>query len=310
MEDKIKRWVQNIGGIPSLGLPTDYPRPSQQKFVESIESFNLDKPLNKSQLLSIYLILLFRYTGDSSILLGFNIDDEPTLSKFEFEPNSSFNHLENIVNNVLNEAENDLVPFELISNELLKHNQSNDRSLFKVSFSTSSNQRIQSALSSEISLYYDEQSNNSIKIIYNALLFSNQRIQNIISQFKLLASNIGNIDNIGSFSLFTKIQSQILPNPRSDLDWCGFKGAITDIFSENAKSEPERTCIVESTECGDKRTWSYKEINEASNVLAHCLLDNGIQREEVVMVYAYRGVDLVVAVMGVLKAGATFSVIG
>jgi hypothetical protein len=28
------------------------------------------------------------------------------------------------------------------------------------------------------------------------------------------------------------------------------------------------------------------------------------------MVYAHRGVDLVVAVMGILKAGATFSVIG
>jgi hypothetical protein len=28
------------------------------------------------------------------------------------------------------------------------------------------------------------------------------------------------------------------------------------------------------------------------------------------MIYAYRGVDLVIAIMGVLKAGATFSVIG
>jgi len=50
-------------------------------------------------------------------------------------------------------------------------------------------------------------------------------------------------------------------------------------------------------------------MNEASNQLAHHFVQNGVQRGEVVMIYAYRGVDLVVAIMGVLKAGATFSVI-
>ena len=43
--------------------------------------------------------------------------------------------------------------------------------------------------------------------------------------------------------------------------------------------------------------------------MAHHLLQSGVQRGEVVTVYAHRGVDLVVAVLGVLKAGATFSVI-
>jgi L-aminoadipate-semialdehyde dehydrogenase len=39
------------------------------------------------------------------------------------------------------------------------------------------------------------------------------------------------------------------------------------------------------------------------------LVSNGVEKGEVVMVYAYRGVDLVVAIMGILKAGAGFSVI-
>ncbi|TFY78984.1 hypothetical protein EWM64_g5026 [Hericium alpestre] len=59
----------------------------------------------------------------------------------------------------------------------------------------------------------------------------------------------------------------------------------------------------------EKRTFSYGAILHASNVLAHHLLQGGVQREDVVMVYAHRSVDLVVAVMAVLKAGATFSVI-
>ncbi|KAK5009698.1 large subunit of alpha-aminoadipate reductase, partial [Elasticomyces elasticus] len=76
------------------------------------------------------------------------------------------------------------------------------------------------------------------------------------------------------------------PDPTCDLHWSDFRGAIHDIFAANAAKHPERSCVVET----------------ASSTSPE-------RRGEVVMVYAHRGVDLVVAVMGVLKAGATFSVI-
>lgn len=102
----------------------------------------------------------------------------------------------------------------------------------------------------------------------------------------------------------------VRPDPTSDLNWSGYYGAIHEIFSKNAKAHPERECVVE-TACSTapERVFSYQQINEASNVLAHHLVSNGVQRGEVVMLYSHRGVDLVVAVMGTLKAGATFSVI-
>ena len=68
--------------------------------------------------------------------------------------------------------------------------------------------------------------------------------------------------------------------------------------------------MVETTSgSSPQREFTYKQIHETSNILAHHLIQSGIERGEVVMIYAYRGVDLVIAVMGVLKAGATFSVI-
>ena len=101
-----------------------------------------------------------------------------------------------------------------------------------------------------------------------------------------------------------------LPNPQADLDWGGFKGAIHDIFGDNAKKHPERLCVVETeSEGSPERRFSYSQINQAANILSNYLVQDGIKRGDVVMVYAYRGVDLVVAVMGVLRAGATFSVI-
>ncbi|TKX25681.1 putative L-2-aminoadipate reductase large subunit [Elsinoe australis] len=100
------------------------------------------------------------------------------------------------------------------------------------------------------------------------------------------------------------------PDPTSDLHWSEFKGPIHEIFAYNAEQHPDRPCVVETaSSTSTERVFTYKHINEASNVLAHHLVQNGVQRGEVVMVYAHRGVDLVVAVMGVLKAGATFSVI-
>ena len=101
-----------------------------------------------------------------------------------------------------------------------------------------------------------------------------------------------------------------LPDPKSDLDWSGFRGSITHIFSANASRHPESTCVLETkSESSPRREFSYRMIDEASNILAHYLVLNGLERGDVIMVYAYRGVDLVVAVMGVLKAGGTFSVI-
>lgn len=100
--------------------------------------------------------------------------------------------------------------------------------------------------------------------------------------------------------------ASILPDPTDDLHWGQWDKAIHEVFNDNALKHPDRNCVVETSPW---REFSYRTINQASNILAHHLVNAGVQRGEVVMLYSYRGVDLVVAIMGVLKAGATFSVI-
>lgn len=164
----------------------------------------------------------------------------------------------------------------------------------------------------------------ALHLSYNALLFSAPRISAILSQLSHLI--IGAAANptapVGSISLRTQAENAVLPDPRRDLDFCGWRGSITEIFERNAREFPDRRCIVESLPpppsaaltalpppASNVREVSYGQIDRASNVLAHHLVRGGVQREEVVTVYAHRGVDLVVAVLGTLKAGATFSVI-
>jgi L-aminoadipate-semialdehyde dehydrogenase len=105
-------------------------------------------------------------------------------------------------------------------------------------------------------------------------------------------------------------QDTAIPHPAADLHWSDFKGPIHEIFAANARRHPDRPCVVETaTSKTPQRTFTYKQIFEATSVLAHHFVQNGIRRGEVVMIFAHRGVDLVVAIMAVLAAGATFSVL-
>ena len=98
--------------------------------------------------------------------------------------------------------------------------------------------------------------------------------------------------------------NRVQPDPTSDLQWGLWNGAIHEILHRNALSFPSRSCIVETNPW---REFTYQQIDQASNVLAHHFIAAGIIRGDVVMIYAFRNVDLVIAIMGTLKAGATFS---
>lgn len=92
-----------------------------------------------------------------------------------------------------------------------------------------------------------------------------------------------------------------LPDPTEDLDWSGYEGSIQWHFSNNAKKFPGRTCVLEtSSPDGAERLFTYRQIYEASNILAHYLHNSGIGHEDIVVIWAHRSVDLVISIMGTL----------
>jgi L-aminoadipate-semialdehyde dehydrogenase len=105
--------------------------------------------------------------------------------------------------------------------------------------------------------------------------------------------------------------ASVLPDPTADLYWSDFKGSIYDIFARNAQGQyADRPCVVETASSSSpQREFAYKQIYRASAILATHFVERGIQRGDVVMIFAHRGVDLVVAILAVLAAGATFSVL-
>ncbi|KAF9771412.1 hypothetical protein IL306_010960 [Fusarium sp. DS 682] len=101
-----------------------------------------------------------------------------------------------------------------------------------------------------------------------------------------------------------------LPDPTEDLDWGGYLGGIHEIFHKNAVAHPDRPCVIETkTTKAPTRTYTYRQIDEASNNIANYLRDAGIQNGDVVMIFAHRSVELTCAYMGVLAAGAIVTVL-
>jgi L-2-aminoadipate reductase len=174
-------------------------------------------------------------------------------------------------------------------------------------------QEFLSATSSTTDLtIYLAKDSSELRAYYDQRIFSSARISTILTQLAEIVKNasLNPQESVGRISFITKAQSDLLPDPTCDLDWSGFRGGIHDIFSANALKHPGRLCVAETASSSSpRREFTYQQINEASNILGHHFVKSGIQLGDVIMVYAHRGVDLVVAVMGVLKAGATFSVI-
>lgn len=365
---RLARVVGRLQNLPAIALPTDYPRPTANRLVEAVQTYQLtddtslgllklaiyeddpevpkaegdsdsesqERPTPFHLLLSAFIVLLHRYTGDTDIIIGSSsaTAPEPLLLRITIEPTDPFWAIVRRVQAVEKVAEADVVPFDTLVQELLKGRDSDSPNapLFRARFFDETDAPHGSFLrstdlTSDLTVFVTRPPISSraplvpqlgLRISYNSLLFASARITCLFDQLAALlkAVSADPLRPIGSVPLVTPSQRRSLPDPTADLKWCDWKGAITDVFSANARKHPDRTCVVQSIPASEFGTpqlnqiYTYADILRASNILAHHLIKGGIQREEVVMVYAYRSVEMVVAVMAILKAGATFSVIG
>ncbi|KAK0192225.1 alpha-aminoadipate reductase Lys1p, partial [Armillaria mellea] len=363
MEERLAQNIARLQNLPSISLPTDYPRPvGGNKLVEAAHLAELSdhaslslmklalydengdpdeedgqdakRPSAFHLLLAAFIVLLHRYTGETDIVIGSSSASakDPLVLRISVDPLDPFWAIVRRVQQIEQEAESIAIPFEAITNALYKNRDPLlEGPLFRVRFFDETDQPMENfirstSLTSDLTIFVTRPPASSrasiaprisLRILYNSLFFTHARITTIVDQLSSFLRRVTSnpVAPIGAIPLLTPAQREKLPDPTADLNWCDWKGAVTDVFSRNAREWPDRPCVIQSlpafslSDPQEKITYSYGAIRRASNILAHHLLKGGIQREEVVMVYAHRSVDLVVAVMAVLKAGATFSVI-
>ncbi|WP_155918739.1 MULTISPECIES: non-ribosomal peptide synthetase [unclassified Mycolicibacterium] len=76
---------------------------------------------------------------------------------------------------------------------------------------------------------------------------------------------------------------------------------LTALVSEQAARTPDATAVVY-----EGRHYSYREINESANRLAHWLIEQGIGTEDRVAVLLEKSPELVITALGIVKAGAVY----
>ena len=82
-------------------------------------------------------------------------------------------------------------------------------------------------------------------------------------------------------------------------------GGLLDAFDAQVATAPDATAAVADTGAADTSpTLTYRELDERANQLAHLLRHRGVGADDRVAVCLPRSLDLLVAVLGVLKAGA------
>ncbi|ETN43187.1 L-aminoadipate-semialdehyde dehydrogenase [Cyphellophora europaea CBS 101466] len=322
-------WSEQLKDLTVSPLTRDYPEVASEnvpkRAIEAVESLAADEETNESiktlaknttptnVMLTALVILAARLTGDEDISLGAN--DAPNTDPFVLRlfpaASESFEALGQKVSSTSDAAKERKVALDALQSHLKVS------ALFRfAAFNSSADAALAGVTveSTDLLITYTFSQSGSLFLSarYNQRLFSSARMAGILAQITVLLRNAAQdpVKAIGAIDFCTPEQEMLRTDPTSDLEWSSFRGAIHDIFAANAEAHPDRTCVVETkSEDAPERVFNYKQINEASNILAHHLVQSGLEIGDVVMIYSYRGVDLMVAVMGILKAGGTFSVL-
>lgn len=78
-------------------------------------------------------------------------------------------------------------------------------------------------------------------------------------------------------------------------------------FEHNVTSKPEHIALDFIHGDGSKTIWSFKDLDEKANSIAHVLLRYGTEKEDIVPIHISKSPLFYACILGVLKAGAAFS---
>ncbi|WP_421843897.1 acyl-CoA synthetase [Mycobacterium sp.] len=74
---------------------------------------------------------------------------------------------------------------------------------------------------------------------------------------------------------------------------------IADLAEHAIDAVPDRVALI----CGDEQV-TYAQLEEKANRLAHYLMEQGVQKDDKVGLYCRNGIEIVIAMLGIVKAGA------
>ncbi|TCP59316.1 amino acid adenylation domain-containing protein [Tumebacillus sp. BK434] len=348
--ERLAYWKQQLGGeLPVLELPTDRPRPRVQTYRGALHRFALPQEaiarleqLGREEgatlymtLLAAFKTLLYRYTGQTDLLVGSPIAGRSQsetagmigvfvntlVMRSQVEGGQSFRSLLRAVKNTALDAyAHQETPFEALVDELLKTRNTAYSPLFQVMFDLLKNPVAGAQLgglqlelirldlgAAKFDLTFnllEEAGGVSGTIEYNVDLFDAGTAERFAAHYQVLLQAIA----AGPDTALDE-----LPIMAAELDEAVFTAMNDTVrdyeldetllvpFARQAEGHPDRLAL-----CGAGGAMTYGELHARSNQIAQLLQAQGIGRGDLVGLFMTRQTDLFSALYGILKAGAAY----
>jgi amino acid adenylation domain-containing protein len=338
-------WLEQYKDKPvQLNLPIDFPRPAIRTYKSQRDDFKLNPALIQSlkklgartgsslvsTLLCSFEIFLSRLTGQEDIVLGLPVSGQSAtgnhalvghcvhLLLLRSHPNPSRGFLEFLKerkSKILDDYDHQRFTFGSL---LKKLNIARDPSrvpLVPVVFNM--DMGLDDGVSFEglsYEMFYNPREYENFELSvnasgseqqfvmewsYNSQLFKPSTIKNMMEEFEALLhalvadpeKKIGEIPALHSQHISSQDHAGDYPKDKT----------IAALFSEQAALTPNRTALVFGND-----QLSYRQLEERSNQLANFLRNKGVSSTSLVPLCIERSLDLLVGILGILKAGAAY----
>ncbi|HNW56145.1 MAG TPA: amino acid adenylation domain-containing protein [Bacteroidales bacterium] len=284
-------------------------------------------------MLSLMGILFHRYSGETDICIGTHVANRPMSSlekifgmfvntipiRLNIDRDQTLRSYIRDVRNVLLESlTHQELPFEKIVELVRPERFLNVNPIFQmavqwitysakpVDFNGFSAERVEvkeivSPLDMTFNLWENEELIEG-EVEYNIDVLKQSTVTSMVENFiELIQSAVDNSDQkISDLSIISDNDKKMLNefnHTNVPLPDC----LIQDLVEQQAKRYPSSVAAI----CGDSKL-TYKELSEKSDKLASYLISHGVKPGEVVGIYMERSVEMIVSVLGILKAGCCY----
>ena len=355
-------WKQQLSELPTLQLPTDWPRPALPSYVGQSHYFTLPASLYSGLLdlsrkenltlfmttLGAFQVLLHRYSGQNDIVVGSPVANRgrseiegvigffvnSLVLRLDLSGNPSFRELlRRVRKTALDAFANQDIPFEKLVHELRPDRNASHNPLFQVHFQLfaanggrfSDNVALEAsegelfgdplegepfeieAGTSKFDLALDlweDEDGIEAQFEYAVELFEEETIARMASHFQVILEGIVKDPDrpISKLPLLTEreLQQALREWNSTKTDW-GPEKCLHQLFEAQAECMPDAVALAFREEIV-----TYAVLNGRANQLANYLRTVGVGPETIVAICLERSVEMVVGVLGILKAGAAY----
>ncbi|WP_046213627.1 non-ribosomal peptide synthetase [Paenibacillus wulumuqiensis] len=316
------------GGIGERSIPSS----TSRRIIEYCQAQEVTPYLF---FMTAFHLLLHKYTGEYDIttgtptsgrihtethnLIGFFVDMMAIRTQIS-EEQSFHDHLALVKQNVITCMDHQAVSFEQIVQALQPERELAASPLFQLTFAYQQEGEMPAmeqlrlelfpvdnhTSKYDISVFVGLQNDQSFHIVceYNSALYSADRIAQFLDHYEQLVVQIMADPGmpVSDLQIITLQQQSRLLNassyfPDAPHTFLSFK----DRFEYYAQTTPDQTALVI-----DDREYTYAELNSKANRIAACLQKNNIRHGEFVGVHFARSEKSIMAILGIMKAGAAY----